>query len=187
MYKFIYMSIDPGTSMLGTTINAITLDDQWVVLHTTTTNVKALVQHYFSAHQLDLHGERFFKSRLCGQVIFKFAEHWNVNRIISESPYMGKFAQAFSALTECLSSIRNAAYENSHEYPLETIDPATIKNHVGVKGNSGDKEKMREAVRALVGRYIDVDTLDEHAIDSIAVGYTWYRSMWLGLAKQGVR
>lgn len=183
MYRFVYLSIDPGTSHLGTTLNAITEDNQWCVLHTTTTNVAALVYHKYPKHLIELYGERFFKSKVCEEVVYNFATAWQVNQIVSESPYMGRFPQAFAALTECLTMIKNAAYHHNPNVPLHLIDPATIKNHVGVKGNSGDKNKMTDAVARLTGTSYNLQHLDEHGIDSIAVGYAWYRSIWLGLPK----
>jgi hypothetical protein len=180
MYKFIYLSIDPGTHMLGTTINAITEDNRWVVLCTHTTNIKNLIKHVYSAEVINAFGERFCKSKMCGEVINKFATSWQVNKIVSESPYMGKFPAAFSALTECMLSMRYGAYNYNTTDTIVEIDPATIKKAVGVPGNSGDKELMRLAVSKLVGGYIDVSLLDEHSIDSIAVGYAWYRAVWLG-------
>lgn len=39
---------------------------------------------------------------------------------------------------------------------------------------------MRKAVQNIAGSMVNVDWLDEHAIDSIAVGYSWYRSVWMG-------
>ena len=39
---------------------------------------------------------------------------------------------------------------------------------------------MRQAVQRIAGSMVNVDWLDEHAIDSIAVGYAWYRSVWMG-------
>lgn len=183
MYQLIYLTIDPGTNMLGTTINAITHDNQWVVLHTHTTNIRALLQHRFPPHLIELHGERFFKALLCGEVIFKFAKDWDATRIVSESPYMGKFPQAFGALTECLYAMRYHGYQYDPYISFDTIDPATIKYHVGVKGNSGDKALMKMAVQHLTGTTVDLRFADEHSVDSMAVGYAWYRSVWLGLSK----
>lgn len=184
MYQLIYLTIDPGTNMLGTTVNAITHDNQWVPLHTYTTNIKSLLQHKYPANLIELHGERFFKALLCGEVIFNIAKAWDVSQIVSESPYMGKFPQAFGALTECLFAMRCCGYDYDHFISFDTIDPATIKNHVGVKGNSGDKNMMKVAVQQLVGNAIDLRYADEHSIDSLAVGYAWYRSVWLGLNKR---
>lgn len=183
MYQLIYLSIDPGTNMLGTTINAITHDNRWVVLNTHTTNIKALLQHRFPPHLIELHGERFFKALLCGEVIFKLSKTWDVSAIVSESPYMGKFPQAFGALTECLFAMRCHGYEFDSHIQFNTIDPATIKNHVGVKGNSGNKALMKAAVQRLVGSMLDIEYADEHSVDSMSVGYAWYRSVWLGLSK----
>lgn len=181
MYRHIYLSIDPGTTMLGTTINAITMDNQWVVLHSCTTNIGLVVRHSFPTELIEIHGERFFKNMTCGNVVNKMATDWLVNSVVSESPYMGRFALAFAALTECMHSIRNALYQVDPNRLLHTIDPSSIKKCVGVSGKSGDKNLMRNAVSTLAGSMVNIDYLDEHAIDSIAVGYAWYRTVWLGL------
>ena len=180
MYRHIYLSIDPGTSMLGTTINAITMDNQWVVLHSCTTNIELVVRHTYPPEQIAIHGERFFKDQACARVIGKFADAWWINVAVSESPYMGSFPQAFGALTECMISMRYALFGHNPNRVLHTIDPSTIKKSVGVSGKSGDKELMRQAIQKIAGSMVNVDWLDEHAIDSIAVGYAWYRSVWMG-------
>jgi hypothetical protein len=180
MYKHVYLSIDPGTAMLGTTINAITMNDQYVVLHSCTTNIELVVRHTYPTEQIMVHGERFFKNMACARVVDKFATAWWVNDVVSESPYMGRFPQAFGALTECMAAMRNALYVHNPNRALHTIDPSTIKKSVGVSGKSGDKELMRQAVQRIAGSMVNVDWLDEHAIDSIAVGYAWYRSVWMG-------
>ncbi len=180
MYKHVYLSIDPGTSMLGTAINAINMNNQWEILHACTTNIELVVRHTYPSEQIMVHGERFFKNMACGRVVEKFADDWWVNDVVSESPYMGRFPQAFAALTECMHSMRNAMYSQNPNRVFHTIDPSTIKKSVGVSGKSGDKELMRKAVQNIAGSMVNVDWLDEHAIDSIAVGYSWYRSVWMG-------
>lgn len=180
MYKHVYLAIDPGTSMLGTSIHAITADDQWVVLHATTTNIELVVRHTYPSNLVEMHGTRFYRNLVCGAVVLNFANSWMVNDCVSESPYMGRFANAFAALTECMASMRTALYQRDPNRPLFTIDPSTIKKSVGVSGKSGDKELMRAAVQRIAGHMVNINYLDEHAIDSIAVGYAWYRSVWLG-------
>ncbi len=182
MYRFIYLSIDPG-NMLGTTINAITPDNQWCVLHTHTTNVNALIYHKFPRELIELQGERLFREIVTTEIVQKFATDWGVNIVVSESPYMGRFPQAFATLTECMVAIRKACYNYNAYMNFDTIDPSTIKKSVGVKGNSGDKELMREAVRKITNNSVPVDIMDEHSIDSIAIGYAWYRTVWLGQSK----
>ena len=93
---------------------------------------------------------------------------------------MERTVKAFAALTECMHSMRNAMYSQNPNRVFHTIDPSTIKKSVGVSGKSGDKELMRKAVQGIAGSMVNVDWLDEHAIDSIAVGYSWYRSVWMG-------
>lgn len=178
MFKYIYLSIDPGTSSLGTAINGITHDNKWVILDAHTTNINLVVRHRYPYELVDTHSERYFKVKACGEVIYKIASAWGVNGVVSESPYMGRFPQAFAALTECMLSMRNAAYDFNPNRAMFTIDPSTIKKAVGVSGKSGDKNLMRNAVNGLViDMGINTDILDEHAIDAIAVGYTYYRSV----------
>ncbi|MOA47364.1 hypothetical protein D3C78_1699920 [compost metagenome] len=67
---------------------------------------------------------------------------------------------------------------------LEKIDPSTVKKAIGVPGNSSDKELVRKAVYALPNLENlsdrELDSLSEHAIDSIAVAH-WYCVEELGL------
>ena len=66
-----------------------------------------------------------------------------------------------------------------HEYNpylcLEKIDPSSVKNAVGVKGNSGDKEAMTKAIAGIdeIASVLttDIATMDNNAVDSIAVAY----------------
>ena len=182
MYRFIYLSIDPG-NMLGTTINAITPDNQWCVLHTHTTNVNALIYHKFPRELIELQGERLFREIVTTEIVQKFATDWGVNIVVSESPYMGRFPQAFATLTECMVAIRKACYNYNAYMNFDTIDPSTIKKSVGVKWKRGDKELIREAVRKLTNNSVPVDIMDEHSIDSIVMAYAWYRSVGLGQSK----
>ncbi|BDH16589.1 MAG: hypothetical protein [Bacteriophage sp.] len=178
MYKYIYLSIDPGTNSLGTTINGITTDNQWRVIHSTTTNIDLLTKILYEDTIVKTHGMRLARMFTCEQVIYKFACDWNVNSVVSESPYMGRFPQAFSALVECMQSMRRGVYQYNPYTKFDVIDPSTIKKAVGVPGKSGDKNLMRLATQKLVGDYVNVDWLDEHSIDSICVGYTWFQQSY---------
>ena len=51
-----------------------------------------------------------------------------------------------------------------------------MKKNIGVKGNSGDKDLMTTAVlnnpNIIFNDDIDTESLSEHAIDAIAIGYS---------------
>lgn len=111
--------------------------------------------------------------------------NFEVHGVASECPYMGRFPQAYAALTECLTSIRSAVHDYDPTLVLHEIDPATVKMNVNVNGKSGDKQLMTNAVTELIktGRIlntglVNIGLLDEHAIDAIAVGYAHIRRVF---------
>lgn len=172
---FIYLSIDPGTNSLGITINGVdfrTKEKQ--VLHSTTVHIDKLAEIKYGDTIVLTHGLRYAKVHCCYEVVLKFLIDWNIQAVVSESPYMGRFPQAFGALVECVQAMRNAVFQYNPYLTFNTIDPATIKKSLGVKGNSGDKNAMTVAVGNMLNGSYDIQYLDEHAIDSIAVGHAWY-------------
>ena len=61
-------------------------------------------------------------------------------------------------------------------YPLNfsTLDASSVKQCIGVKGNKGDKNLMKDAVlkkHLLYGIGVNPNLFDEHGIDAIAVSY----------------
>jgi hypothetical protein len=108
---------------------------------------------------------------------------WGPHAVICESPFLGRFPQAFAALTETMSMIRRAVYRFDRTVYVETVDPPTAKMAVGVSGKGKDKEDVRQGVLKLQAQGVlfnlnrDVTLLDEHSIDAIAVGYHKYLKM----------
>lgn len=92
--------------------------------------------------------------------------------VSSESPFLGRFPQAYAALVECVFAERSALREYAPEKLLVMITPTTVKVGAGVAHNSNDKEDMREALENIPDvdlNGIKVDDLDEHAIDAVHV------------------
>ena len=172
---FIYLSIDPGAN-LGITVNQIDDYGNKNILHSTTVDLTKYAELKYGEDIIPLHGLRRAKALACSDSILSFIRAWNPILVVSESPYMGKFPAAFSALVECLTAIQNAMYSYDRMMPFIVIDPATIKKAVGSKGNSGNKDIMRTVVSPLLdNHFIQSYWLDEHGIDSIAVGEAYYR------------
>ena len=100
----------------------------------------------------------------------------------SEAPYLDHFPGTFAALTECVTLMRNTLYECDRGLKLELIDPMTVKKYVGASGREARKNKniVRECLKKKLPGLtisIDLDKLDEHAIDSIAVQYSGFRQL----------
>jgi Holliday junction resolvasome RuvABC endonuclease subunit len=177
------MAIDPGTNTLGVSILSLDLEYGVITVEFVTTLVaENMVRPYESI--VTYHSERFTKLYALQNSLTYLMSQFQVHAVVSESPYLGRFPQAFAALTECMSMLRNAMLNFDPYMYLFTIDPATIKTNVGVSGKSGDKLLMRKAVMDLWNRQeiqisngIILSELDEHSIDSIAAGYSRLRQM----------
>lgn len=170
--SYTILSIDPGTNCTGVSILQINNDTKAVViLHSETIKAEKLALGYIFV--MGIHGLRYAKILSVADRIDKLLRVYSPDLIVTESPYMGRFAQAFAALTELIAEIRNRVFLYNPNMVLNTVEPSIVKKNLGVKGTSGDKNAMREAILKYplsYRSYIEPENLDEHAIDSIAVG-----------------
>lgn len=179
LYRIV--SIDPGTNALGAAVLDIDpVTGHITVEHAVTLNVAKLSQQF--PQIVAVHGERVSKLYAVEKHLLKFYMAWIPDSIVSEAPYMGAFPQAYAALVECVTSVRRAVMSFIKTMPLYTIDPASVKKSIGVSGKSGDKEAVRAAIQLVpnISFNVDIATLDEHAVDAIAVGIAHYKSLMTG-------
>lgn len=130
----------------------------------------------------ELHGNRVARLMIMFDIVTDFLRTHKPHGVIIEGNYLGRFANAFASLVECVIVIRNAVYAYDPFMPLHMVDPTTVKTNIGMKKIRGtDKEDVRNAMKALKGLEwdgVDIDDLDEHAVDSVAIGY-YYASQLL--------
>lgn len=168
---FTILSIDPGTSCTGISILKISEGQTVHVHHVETIKAERRALRYVFVN--GIHGARYAKILAVADRIAEMLEIYKPDVVVSESPYMGRFAQSFGALTELLAEIRNRLFIYDPSMFLNTLEPSVVKKHLGVKGTSGDKNEMSAAVLKQLlsySTYINPVELDEHSIDSIAVG-----------------
>lgn len=171
------LGIDPGSVTLGVAVLDFDLDTRTVELVDARTfdASKGLAAY---RNVVAIHGERVARLIAHEQGLWTYFCTMRPQAIVSESPYLGRFPQAFAALTECITAIRRAVLQYDPFMPLYMADPMTVKAAVGVHGKGRkDKQALRkENVQAavvalpLINRTgIDLTQLDEHSIDAIAV------------------
>ena len=174
-----YIAIDPGSNTLGLSVfdvNLVTMEES--VLEAVTFNGEKLSAR--SPYVNEVHGDKFARLKAHEENLVRLMFKWKPNAVICESPFLGRFPQAFAALTETLSMIRRAVYAYDPTICLETVDPPTAKLAVGVSGKGKDKEDVRQGVLKLREQGVKfnmvarLEDLDEHSIDSIAVGHHKY-------------
>lgn len=182
------MGIDPGTSNLGIAmLDYDNVKDTLKVVTAYTISTDTLLRkHEQLADILTTRGARLY---ILEEGLRAAMSEYQPHVVASEAPFLGRFPQAFMALVECLASIRRVAYEYRPWISLTSIDPPTIKMAVDVYARSNVKDEMTEGVRNYPGldlSGIDIDVLDEHSIDAIAVAICKHR-MNIGTAKVYVK
>jgi Holliday junction resolvasome RuvABC endonuclease subunit len=167
------LSLDPGTNFTGVALLELDKDGVIAVILAETINANTECKHYKDVEYI--HGLRYAKIIAIETRLKELLSLFNPQLVISESPYFNPTRpQAFSALVEVLSMFRSAVYRFNPSIVFETIDPSSIKNSLSVKGNSGDKLLMKQALintGLIYYNNLDVNGFDEHTVDAVAVGY----------------
>lgn len=166
------MSIDPGNDHTGVAIFTLTFPTFDIIA------IDAITSNYnerdakFRFGFGEGNGARYAKVRYHGVKLHKLIKHHNPAVIICEAPFFNpKMPGVYKALVELLTGIRNACYKANHRTPFLTYEPRTVKANLGSKMKG--KEAVYAALKAIeeLNSKIAIDTLSEHAIDAIAVGF----------------
>jgi Holliday junction resolvasome RuvABC endonuclease subunit len=176
------LGIDPGSVTLG--IACLSIDPQTLeILNTqavTFTSLKLAINPWME----QVHTPRFARIAAHKENIKYVLNYCRPVAVVCESPfYNPSRPQAYGVLVETLDAIRQAVWEYDQCIPLDLVDPPTVKQAVGGKGNA-DKDAMKQLVLNLPNLNftgpIQLSALDEHSIDAIAVCWSkimQYRSI----------
>jgi Holliday junction resolvasome RuvABC endonuclease subunit len=173
------VGIDPGSNALGTSILWIDLSCMQIIASSAKTFQGDRL--YKGSWTAEMFGDRVNRVAGLEQELLHLFKHVQPYMIASESPFINsRFPQAGLALTEVICGIRRAVMRFDMWKSLYLIDPPTVKNAVGARGNA-DKDKVKAAVIALPDlRYsgdVSLADLDEHSVDALAVAYARWRSL----------
>lgn len=174
------VGIDPGSSCLGLAIIEFDLLTNKILR----TTAKTFVANRFIIKNdilTELHGERF--SRIETHKVNILAALMSAKPVLiaCESPFFNsRMPNAYGALTEVLVAIKSAVFEYDRTKVIRLMDPPNVKKSVGAPGNA-DKIKMKEKVLALQDiNYdgdVEIENLDEHSLDAIAVAYGCFKEV----------
>lgn len=174
------LTLDPGVSKTGVAVLEVYASDRIpTVLFVETVDGARLARR--NPAGVAAHGERFTKITSIKNKITKLAAEYQVDYIVTEVPYLGRFAAAFAALSEMVLVFAQIAADSDHVLDFIRIEPSVAKKYMGVPGGSKDKSAM---THALAGHPIEwmpgysISELDEHSIDAICVGLTAGASLY---------
>lgn len=176
------LAIDPGTDTLGVSVLEIDFKSGNIdVIAAKTFNAgKMLRLNEKLKEEALLRGDRYSRLKIHEANLYTFLTLMKPTFVASEAPFMGKrMANAYEALLECLMAIRNAVYKYDDSILIDMISPTSAKKAVGVTGRGKTKDDVADGVIKLIkdkgnnvtySYNVPLTKLDEHSIDSIAVG-----------------
>ena len=178
-YKTIrLLAIDPGLNNIGVAvfiIDAITMK-MCHIEALTLKEEKVLDGVYLDD---DYASDRMAKRMRMKEAVLRFVKEINPSVLVSESPFFNrKMPASFVALTEIINDIFTSTQEYDNNIRLATVEPLLVKHTLGVAGQKG-----KDVVRDALSTFSDImavlenpiPTLDEHAIDAVGVGYTFFK------------
>lgn len=169
-----FVGIDPGTSFPGVGLIHYDVPEKKIVRATAV--CLRLEKMAKRSPQFEYQTLRFLKLQAFRMFLRDLFKKERPMAVASEHPYINPGTPgAVIPLAECLFMTEQEVHRYNPYMQLEKIDPSSIKNAVAVKGNSGDKHAMTEAIKkipeimdVLVG---DIDVMNNNAVDSLAVAY----------------
>lgn len=170
------VTIDPGTDTLGICASEfLSKDNTITILDAYTIKTERLVRRHYE-HVRATHGDRYAKLLAIRNAVIDYLDGWKPDFVCCEGSYLGSHASAFASGTEIQSVIRDALSRYNPQAILNVIDPARVKKSIGAKGNNGDKLLVRRCLSRLrnITSLVELSTLDEHAIDSVAIAYYYH-------------
>lgn len=173
------LSIDPGFNFMGICISELDFHSLTQrVIHVETINFNRYVKRF--KHSPKQQGSKaLMDTHMVKQLLAEVLHVHQPDVVVCEATYMGRFVNAFAALTLCINAIETAAYRYDDCISFYTFEPSSVKKAMGVKGGSKEKEDMREAlaVREDISLGVPIDQLDEHSVDAICIGQCYFKTV----------
>lgn len=109
---------------------------------------------------------------------------YNPAYVVCEAPFYNRFMpMAFGALLEVVGMVHSAILQWNNNVGFHTVAPLLVKKLINTKAVKNDTLKGKELVKKAVFEIpeimnvleVPLDSLSEHAIDAIAVGYSLFK------------
>jgi Holliday junction resolvasome RuvABC endonuclease subunit len=174
------MSIDPGLNNIGICFIDLDLNTRSIKDITAwTLNNDRLNNHTYFVEES--HSERLTKLFKLRDAITYLLQNFNPAIVISESPFYNPARpSAYGSLVESINVIQTAVTDYNYNIMFRTVEPLLIKKVVGAKLSS-DKDSVKKALQSISSivsaSRSNLDELDQHSIDAIAVGYTFLTNL----------
>ena len=172
-----FINLDPGVNHLG--ISVVEMGESFNVVMCHLVNNNRTFTKEEKASEIEI-GSRGVKVLNIVRKLNEVVDEYGIKDIIIEAPFYSALTPvAYGSLLEVIMAIKYTLII-PRGLTLTLIEPTVIKRVFANKGNA-NKLVMREFLTSRVasgeiGLSYNIDNLSEHEIDSIAVGYTYWKS-----------
>ncbi len=169
------LSFDPGAN-LGVTISEGDMGLTYLKpIHSETIDLNKWMKILHSEIE-ETYGARFARIYTLRFMVTNILHRWQPDFMAHENAFMMmRRVTAGITLAEYVLIMRMCAYDYDIAMPIFGFAPFEIKSSVKLKGKlSGNKALVSKALPKLPDldlSNVNIDELDEHSIDSIAIGY----------------
>lgn len=185
--SFKIAAIDPGLNNTGIAIYDLNYLTKEIISVEAYTIISDKMQNHTGFDE-DTIAERTIKLYKLKMAIQYMLKNTNPLLVTYETPFYNRFRpMAYAALLEVAGMIHNSILEYNANIPFVGVEPKLVKKHIGAQVMVG-KCPMRDAVQThpeiMSVLRNNIDMLDEHSVDAIAVGYTFLKTkgaeLWAG-------
>lgn len=173
-----FLAIDPGSNFLGLAVYTIDPSYNSILNIKTFSIIVEYVPAPFYVNS-DLYSGRTEKLLKINEEIRRFLIYYNIKLVVCEAPFYNRLRPtAYGPLVEVMATIQKTVLEYNNEVPFLTVEPSVIKKAVGA-GHISGKDEVKKAIGAnpeITSKLeINLNLIDEHAVDAIAIGYTFLK------------
>lgn len=166
------LAIDPGTDTLGISVFDVDIPNNQITLVFAYTFqaskwIDRLLEHSVWENQ----DEKYLRLYRHTEHLYGLLLQYRPHLVTHESAFMGRFPKAYQGLVECLSVLRGAVARYNPYLPFIGITPMEVKHFIGGV-QKGEVLTAIKKIKDINNLFTILPTLDEHAIDSVAIGYT---------------
>jgi Holliday junction resolvasome RuvABC endonuclease subunit len=169
-------AIDPGTNFLG--LSVFYLDPStFEILEIIPQTIVVEHVEQDDTDPSQTYGARFIKMLKIKQAYETYLTRYQPGIVVCEAPFYNRLRpSAFAPLIETLQTLKLSTYNLLPQTEFLLVEPTVVKKGIGAH-YIADKETVRQVVLARTDLQSlskrDFATLDEHSIDSLAIGYTY--------------
>lgn len=175
------IAVDPGVNLGLACIEVDMNNRELKVLDAHTCSLNKVAEEDFP-ELIELVGIQLTRIHLMNKVIGKYIRCWDPDYLTHETAFSAHgrgmnsgSIESFASLRENILGIKMASLNADQNIPIIPTNPSTVKYRVIGKKNS-DKDQMLDGVKSLSdldSTLVDLDKLDQHGVDAIAIGYTF--------------